>query len=221
MFRGEGRLCSAAPWRRFGSGVRSESGGKPPHSKATLLITILLVVACRPPQKMAEQPQYDPLEPSEFFENGMSARPAVEGTIARGQLVEDLFLTTGKTGNVYAASYPFEITPAVMKRGRDRYDIYCSMCHGRVGGGNGMIVQRGYRRPTTFHDPRLRTEQPGYFFDVITNGFGSMPAYGGMIAPADRWAIVAYLRALQLSQNASIDDVPESERWRVARRAAP
>lgn len=189
--------------------------------RTLLVMAAMLTLACRPPQKMSEQPQYDPLEGSAFFANGMSARPAIEGTVARGQLNEDAFFTSGKVGTAYATSYPFEITPAVMKRGRERYDIYCSMCHGRTGTGNGMIVQRGFRRPTSLHDPRLLAEQPGYFFDVITNGFGSMPAYSSLIAPADRWAIAAYLRALQLSQNATIDDVPASERWRVARRPAP
>jgi len=182
-----------------------------------VLIAALALAGCRPAQKMADQPQYDPLEPSSFFSDGMSARPAVAGTVARGQFHQDTFLVTGKIGSAFAPSFPFAVTPELMKRGQERYEIYCSMCHGRVGTGEGMIVQRGFRRPTSFHDPRLRGEQPGYFFDVITNGFGVMPPYGGMISANDRWAIVAYVRALQLSQNASLADLPPSEREKLAR----
>ena len=178
-------------------------------------MALILFSACRPPQKMANQPQYDPLEESTFFGDGMSARPAVEGTIARGQVNEDTFFTTGKVGNAFAPSFPFPVTPQVMKRGQERFEIYCSMCHGRTGMGLGMIVQRGYRRPTSFHEERLRNEPPGYFFDVMTNGFGVMPSYRSMIPPQDRWAIAAYIRALQLSQGATVNDIPESDRWRL------
>lgn len=204
---------------RGGDNVSRRRNSSPPHplslSPSLLILAMMLSFACRPPQKMANQPQYDALEESRFFSDGMSARPAVEGTIARGQLNEDTFFTTGKVGTAFATTYPFPITAPVMKRGQERFEIYCSMCHGRTGTGTGMIVQRGYRQPTSFHDPRLLQESPGYFFDVMTNGFGVMPPYRTMISPQDRWAIAAYIRALQLSQNATINDVPESDRWRL------
>jgi mono/diheme cytochrome c family protein len=178
---------------------------------ATLAVVVL--GACR--QKMANQPRYDPLEASDFFADGMSARPRIEGTVARGELVTDPFLATGKVNGQLADGYPYAVTREVIDRGHERYDIYCSECHGRVGDGNGMIPARGYRRPPSFHTDVLRKQTTGHIFDVMTNGFGSMPPYGTMIPARDRWAIVAYIRALQLSQNAAVADVPAADRAKL------
>jgi mono/diheme cytochrome c family protein len=161
---------------------------------------------------MHDQPKFEPLEPSAFFADGRSARRPVEGTVARGQLHEDALLHTGKVGGANATVFPFPVDAAVMARGQERYDIFCAPCHARTGDGNGMIVQRGYRQPPTLHSDRLRDAAPGHFFDVITNGFGAMPDYSAQIPAADRWAIVAYVRALQLSAHATLADVPAADR---------
>lgn len=189
---------------------------------AVSLVVVLSLSACQ--QKMANQPRYDPLEASDFFEDGMAARPRIEGTVARGDLVGDPFLATGKINGQVADGYPFAITAEVIDRGQTRYDIFCSECHGRVGDGNGMIPARGYRRPPSFHTEQLRNQTTGHFFDVMTNGFGAMPPYGTMISTRDRWAIVAYIRALQLSQHATVADVPAGDRAKLdapATAAAP
>jgi mono/diheme cytochrome c family protein len=163
-------------------------------------------------QKMAAQPKYDPYEPSDFFDDGMSARPRIPGTVARGELVTDVYLETGKNGKEDGDAFPFPVTADVMNRGQQRFDIYCSECHGRLGDGNGMIPSRGFRRPPSFHTDALRAAKVGHFFDVMTNGFGSMPPYKTMIPTRDRWAIAAYLRALQASHSATIDQVPAESR---------
>jgi mono/diheme cytochrome c family protein len=121
----------------------------------------------------------------------------------------------GQTGQGFSNTFPFPITVEVMNRGEERYNIFCSMCHDRTGSGSGMVVRRGYRKPPSFHEDRLRQAPAGYFFDVITNGFGAMPDYSAQINPRDRWAIVAYVRALQLSQRATIEDVPQEERGKL------
>lgn len=178
-----------------------------------LLCLALLVgaVACR--QDMHDQPKLEPLERSAFFPDGRASRQPPEGTIARGQFFEKNARSTGKgpNGELIALS-PVPLTPALLARGQQRYDIYCSPCHDRTGTGAGMIVQRGYRKPPSFHDDRLRQAADGHFFDAITNGFGVMPSYAVQVPLDDRWAIVAYIRALQLSQRATLADVPESER---------
>lgn len=166
---------------------------------------------------MQDQPKYIPLRDSGFFGDNRSARPVVEGTVARGHLREDDLLYRGKVDGAPAAAFPFPVTAEILERGRERYDIYCSPCHGGAGYGDGMIVRRGFRKPTSFHIDRLREAPPGHFFDVITNGFGAMYSYASRVKPRDRWAIAAYIRALQLSQNARIDDVPASERGQLQR----
>jgi mono/diheme cytochrome c family protein len=181
---------------------------------AALLIAVLLGGCYR--QQMAAQPKYDPLEPSDFFADGMAARPRVAGTVARGELVGNDFLNTGKVGSADGDGLPFPATAALLARGQERFNIYCSECHGRVGNGDGMIPRRGFRRPPSYHTPTLRAAATGHFFDVITNGFGAMPPYGTMIPRDDRWAIIAYIRALQLSQNATIDDVADEDRTRLS-----
>jgi mono/diheme cytochrome c family protein len=175
--------------------------------------------ACR--QDMHDQPRYKPLAGSDFFADGRSARPPVPGTVARGQLRADAALYTGKSGGAFVDAFPVPVDLKLVQRGRERYEIYCTPCHGRTGRGDGMVVQRGYRRPPSMHIERLRNEKPGYFFDVITNGFGVMPDYAAQVPVADRWALVAYLRALQLSQHATIDDVPASERAGLGAPAEP
>lgn len=169
----------------------------------------LSLAACK--QKMGTQPAYDPYVPSDFFPDGMSARPLVAGTVARGTLREDAHLYTGKVNNQLVNSFPFPVTEQVLDRGEERFNIYCSMCHGMNGTGDGMIVRRGYRQPPSFHTVDLRARKAGHLFDVITNGFGAMPAYGTMIPVEDRWAIVAYVRVLQLSRTATVADVPPGE----------
>ena len=180
---------------------------------AALLAAILLLASCR--QKMHQQPRYDPYEASDFFADGSSARPRIPGTVARGDISGNPFLDTGKVNGLVAEGYPFEVTAAVIDRGHQRFDIYCSVCHGRVGDGNGMIPSRGYRRPPSFHTDKLRTAVSGHYYDVMTNGFGSMPSYASQVPARDRWAIVAYIRTLQISQNATIADVPDADRARL------
>lgn len=230
-----------------------------------LMQVVILAAGCR--QDMHDQPRYEPLEPSTFFEDGRSSRPPVEGTIARGQLKEDFQFYTGKTsqnnqpgainatqaigvmqgqpsvGNQSQASpigtlvgadttgdtsrqvaqaeqtyeglvtaFPVPVTRELVDRGEERYNIYCAVCHHRTGNGLGMVVQRGYRQPPSLHIDRLRQAPVGYFFDVITNGFGAMPDYSAQVTPKDRWAIIAYIRALQLSQQGTVADVPQDQR---------
>jgi Cytochrome C oxidase, cbb3-type, subunit III len=168
------------------------------------------LLACQ--QQMADQPRYKPLAKSDLFEDERASRPLVEGTVARGHIQADEQFETGKVNGKLADTFPFPVTRAVLLRGQERYNIFCSPCHDRLGNGQGMIVRRGYRPPPSYHIDRLRTAPPGHFFDIITRGFGSMPDYAEPIPPRDRWAIVAYIRALQLSQNARLADVPEKDR---------
>jgi mono/diheme cytochrome c family protein len=164
---------------------------------------------------MHDQPKYTALEKTSFFPDGSSARLPLPGTVARGDLREDQILYTGKDNDEPAATFPFSVDERVMARGRERFDIYCSPCHGLTGEGNGMIVQRGFSRPPSLLQPRLRETPPGHFFDVMTNGFGAMPDHAAQIKPADRWAIAAYIRALQLAGSATLDDVPAAERGKL------
>jgi hypothetical protein len=175
-----------------------------------LLVLTALTVGCR--QDMHIQPYYRPLAKSDFFHDDRSARQPVEGTVARGDLREDTYFYTGKIGTNDGDYMPFEVTADVLERGRQRYNITCTPCHGRVGDGDGFIVSRGLRRPPSFHIDRLRKLPIGYFFDVSTNGFGVMPDYAAQVTPRDRWCIAAYIRALQLSQNASAADVPSGQK---------
>jgi mono/diheme cytochrome c family protein len=199
--------------------LRNDPGDGRRVTPALLLAAMLLAGGCR--LDMHDQPKYTPLRQSDFFADGRAARPLVEGTVARGLLNEDEQLNTGKVNGQLAADFPFPVTAEVVARGRERYDIFCSPCHDRTGGGNGMIVRRGYRRPPTFHQDRLRQAPPGHFVDVMTNGFGAMPDYRSQVPPRDRWAITAYLRALQLSANATLSEVPPGERERLAPGTGP
>lgn len=211
---------------------------------------LLLLSGCR--QEMARQPSYRALRPSTFFADGMSARPLVAGTVARGHFKDDTSFHTGKwpvalrsavntaalvghvAGNplgassagteppLYVTAFPMPVTDAVLRRGQERYNIFCSPCHDRVGTGHGMIVRRGFTPPPSFHTDLARglqlrgIRQPlrevpvGYYFETIRRGFGAMPDYSGQVSTQDSWAIVAYIRALQLSQHASLEDVSEA-----------
>jgi mono/diheme cytochrome c family protein len=174
-------------------------------------LALAAAVGCR--QDMQDQPKFIPLRPSGFFADGRSERPFVEGTVARGHLNDDTALYTGKGADgKFLDTFPFPATRDAISRGQDRFNIYCAPCHGRLGDGLGMIVRRGFRRPPSYHIDRLRTVPNGYLYDVITNGVGAMPDYAAQIEPRDRWAIVSYVRALQLSQNATVDDVPPGDR---------
>jgi mono/diheme cytochrome c family protein len=161
---------------------------------------------------MRDQPRYETFEASTFFADGQSARPLVTGTIARGRLPDNEAIAAGRTGGEFVTEPPVELTAALVERGRNRFNIYCSPCHAFTGNGDGMIVQRGFRRPPSFHVERLRQAPAGHFFDVMTHGLGAMPSYAAQLDPRDRWAVVGYLRALQLSQNATAEGVPRSER---------
>ncbi len=170
------------------------------------LLAVVCLVACR--QDMFDQPRTRPLRRSEFFSDGRSARPPVPGTVARGELHDDPHLYTGRVNGALVTTFPFPVDRAVLERGHGRYNIFCAPCHDRVGNGNGMIVRRGFRAPPSFHIDRLRAAPVGHYFDVITNGFGAMPDYAAQIPAHDRWAVIAYIRALQLSQRAAPADVP-------------
>jgi mono/diheme cytochrome c family protein len=173
------------------------------------LLAVLALAGCR--QDMHDQPRFKPLAKSDFYSDLRSARAPVEGTVARGQRHEDSYFYTGRMGNNPGDYLPFAVNDTVLARGRERFNIYCSPCHSRLGDGNGVIVQRGYRRPPSYHTERLRRAPLGYFFDVMTNGFGAMPDYASQVSARDRWSIVAYIRALQLSQNANGSDVPAGQ----------
>jgi hypothetical protein len=162
---------------------------------------------------MHDQPKFIPLRPTDFFGDGRSERPLTEGTVARGHLNDDVAFYTGKGPDGKPVDeFPFPVTKDVLERGQDRFNIYCSPCHDKLGEGNGMIVRRGFRHPPSYHIDRLRQVPNGYLFDVISSGFGAMQDYAAQVPVRDRWAIVAYIRALQLSHNATLGDVPPAER---------
>ena len=181
-------------------------------------LLLAALAGCR--QDMHNQPKYIPLRDSEFFADGSSARPLVQDTVARGTLEDDPAFFTGKNGNVLVDTLPLPLTKALLDRGEQRFDIYCAPCHDRAGTGRGMIVRRGYKQPPSYHIDRLRQIPIGHFFDVMTNGFGAMPDYRAQVSPRDRWAIAAYIRALQLSQNARQADVPAADQPKLSQTPA-
>lgn len=156
-----------------------------------------------------------PLERNTFFLNGSSARPLPEGTVARGQAVNTDVLHTGRIDGRLADAFPFAVTDSIIRRGQSRFTTFCTPCHGRLGDGGGMIVQRGFPRPNSFHADSVRRKPAGYYFDVMTNGFGRMYSYAASVPVNDRWAIVAYIRALQLSQHAPVAALPESDKRKL------
>lgn len=192
-----------------------------------LSLLALLVAGCR--QDMQDQPKYIPLRASKFYADGRSARMPVANTVARGNLREDPYFYTGKINGLAANQLPdrllkedFKSMNELLARGQERYQVYCAPCHSRVGDGNGMITQRAGNtgatsafRPPSYHEDRMKKMPLGHFYDVMTNGFGVMLNYSAQINPRDRWAIAAYIRALQLSQDAKLADVPEAERSKI------
>jgi mono/diheme cytochrome c family protein len=169
------------------------------------MAAVLVLAGCR--QDMQDQPKFIPQRGTTFFADGRSARPQVAGTVARNQMHDNEYFYTGLVSGKEGDGFPIALTPEVMQRGQERYNIYCTPCHSRVGNGDGMIVQRGYRPAGDFHTDRLRNAPLGHFFNVMTNGYGAMPDYAAQLTPEDRWAVVAYIRALQLSQAAKSSDV--------------
>ena len=191
-------------------------------TRASTLLALALAVAfgaaaagCR--QDMNDQPRFKPFAAAGFWRDGRSQRPRVPGTIARDETVDDDFLTTGQVGGKFVDAFPFAVTRDVLVRGRLEHDIQCAPCHARDGEGDGVIVQRGLRRPESYHTQRLRAAPSGYLFDVMTRGYGAMLDVADRVTPEDRWAIVAYVRALQRSQTATLADVPPAEREKLAR----
>jgi Cytochrome C oxidase, cbb3-type, subunit III len=173
--------------------------------------TLFMIAGCdHLHQDMGNQPKNKPLSPSDFFADGRSVRTPVENTVSRSSMENDQLMVTKDS-----AMFPMSINDALLERGQERYRIFCSPCHGIQGDGNGMIVMRGMKRPPTYHQDRLRQAPNGYFYDVITNGFGQMYNYASQIPPRDRWAIVAYVRALQLSRNARVADLPAETREKL------
>ena len=177
------------------------------------LASLLMATGCR--VDMHVQPRYDPLGASSFFPDGRSERPMVPGTVPHGMLRTDELRYTGKINGTAANEFPFPITRADLERGRERFNIYCSPCHDYTGTGNGMMVQRGFQQPPSYHTERLRNMPVGHFFDVITNGYGAMYSYAGRVEPDDRWRIAAYIRVLQASEHATINDVPADQRGQL------
>ncbi len=173
----------------------------------------VLTAGCR--QDMHDQPRYEPLEASSFFQDGRASRPLVPGTVARGDLRDDTSLSTGRSGGRLVNRLPFPVTRQVLARGRERYNIFCAPCHDRVGSGEGIVVRRGFPPPPSYHTDRLRAAPVGHFFDVMTRGLGDMADYAAQVSPRDRWAIAAYIRALQLSQRATLADVPVAMRQQL------
>ena len=173
------------------------------------LAAVLLLAGCR--QDMHNQPKFYPQRPTSLFADGRSVRPQVENTVARNQMHENAYFYTGLADGKEGDGMPLPVDAALLQRGQEKYNVFCTPCHSRVGNGAGMIVQRGYRPAGNFHTDRLRAAPLGHFYSVIANGYGAMPEYGSQIGAEDRWAIVAYIRALQLSQNATAADVPAGQ----------
>jgi hypothetical protein len=191
----------------------SASRMRPPSrvlSAACGVVCAALLAGCSLKQDMAHQPKNRPLSPSDFFSDGRSERPLLENTVARGSLADDALFVPKESNN-----FPLPVTLELLERGEGRYKIFCTPCHGLQGDGNGMIVMRGMKRPPSFHQERLRQVSNGYLFDVITSGFGAMYGYSAQIPPRDRWAIVAYVRALQLSRNAKVAELPPDLREKL------
>jgi mono/diheme cytochrome c family protein len=184
-----------------------------PRAVASLLAAGAIALGCR--NDMRDQPRSEPLESSRFFPDGLASRSPVPGTVARGQLGEDRHFETGMVDGKLATTFPRPVTAATLAHGRERFEIFCTPCHGQLGDGQGMVVRRGFKQPTSFHVDRLRAAPPGYFFDVMTNGFGTMASYASQVPAADRWAIAAYIRALQRSQHAKLEDLTPAERERL------
>ncbi len=188
-----------------GSTIRSLRGA----AAMTVAAGTMVLAGCR--QDMHNQPKFYPQRGTDFYTDGRSVRPQVENTVGRNQLRENAYFYTGFMNGKEGDGLPFAVTMRVMQRGQERYNVYCSPCHSRIGNGAGMIVQRGYAAAGNFHTARLEAAPLGHFFNVISNGYGAMPDYSAQLAPADRWAVVAYVKALQLSQKATAADIANGE----------
>lgn len=215
--RGEGKAYPAGPKGPMNRKTGLASFSNPQLSRIFILglaiLSLLMVSGCR--LDMHIDPRYDPFSPSTFFPDGRSERPLVPGTVARGHLRTDELLYTGRINGQPANEFPFPITKADLKRGQQRYDIYCTPCHDYTGSGEGMIVRRGFPAPPSYHTAKLVNAPAGHLFDVMTNGYGTMYSYADRVSVKDRWRIAAYIRALQLSQDATLNDVPASERLKL------
>lgn len=186
-----------------------------PFKILVMLMTVagFAIAGCR--QQMADQPHQRPLQPSSFFDDGMASRPAEPGTVARTGREQNDHLLSGKIDGKLADTFPFQVTMEVLARGQERYEIFCSPCHDRLGTGQGMIVRRGFTPARSFHDARLREAPAGHFFEVMTQGFGTMPSYANQMSEHDRWSVIAYIRALQFSRNARLDELPPEDREKM------
>ena len=195
-----------------GTGIRKQGSGMKAARALSAISAfglMMLLAGCR--QDMHDQPKFFPQRGTDFYADGRSARPQVENTVARSQFHQDAYFYTGMQNGKEGDGMPFPVTMAVLERGEERYNIYCTPCHSRVGNGDGMIVQRGYAKAANFHDARLVAAPLGHYFAVMTNGYGAMPEYAAQLTPSDRWAVASYIRALQLSQSATRADVPAGE----------
>jgi cytochrome c len=175
-----------------------------------LLLLSLGSTGCH--EDMYQQKRYNPLSPNPFFADGRSSRPRIEGTVVHGDHSEDGVMSTGKIDGKPVDVFPFPVTAKVLQRGEERFNIYCSPCHGRTGDGRGMIVQRGFPQPPSYFADSVRAKPVGHYVDVINNGFGRMYSYRDRVEPRDRWAIAAYIRALQASRSVNITELTNSER---------
>lgn len=208
-------------YRSSGTAYRTPHTAHRFRYAAALQVALLLtgLIGCR--QEMYDQPKYKPLAESKFFADRRASRQLPEGTVARGWLRANQKLYEGKEGIQLVSTLPMPLTAGLLARGRERFNIYCSPCHDRTGSGRGMVVRRGFQPPTSLHIERLRGAPVGYLFDVVTHGLGAMPDYAAQIDVADRWAIAAYVKALQLSQNAPFSDVPPEKRRELAEPLPP
>ncbi len=205
--------------------MRTETLGRMRARRATAVpvlagaLIALALAGCR--QDMHNQPKVKPLTKSDFFADGSSSRPLPAGTVARGYLRDDTAYYSGRIGDQFISDFPMPVTHQILQRGQERFNIFCSPCHSRLGDGRGMIVRRGYKQPPSFHEQRLRDQPPAYFFDVMTNGFATMPSYASQIPVEDRWAIAAYVRALQLSRSLHLADLTPSDRAALMKATQP
>jgi len=195
--------------------ILGASGRRQVMRRACSALCLVFLAGCSLRQDMAYQPKDKPLAPSDFFGDGRSERPLVENTVARGWAANDQ-LFVAKDSN----DFPLPVNQQLLERGQERYNIFCSPCHGLQGDGNGMVANRGMKHPPTYHQDRLRRVPNGYIYDVVSNGFGAMLGYSAQVPPRDRWAIVAYLRALQLSRNAKVSELPRDLREKLEKAAA-
>lgn len=206
------RTPRSARQRRRPPVIREPHQAHGGHALPVVLLLMLMLggLGCR--RDMMNQPKAKPLSESEFFKDGANARPLPPNTVPRGGSHEEEGFSTGLINGIYVTQLPMKLTPELLARGRERYNVFCAMCHGRVGDGQGMVARRGFPQPPSYHIDRLRNAPLGYFYYVITNGYGAMAPYATQVESPDRWAIAAYIRALQLSQNAKLKDLPADDR---------